>query len=108
MPAALLLRTCAAAACLALAGSALAQLRTIPADAKRGKMSHVQGMTVEIDGKKTELSAGAQIRDRNNMIVLPTLLPANSLVKFMPDMQGQVWRVWILTPQEAAQPDAKK
>ena len=99
---------CAALLTLAAAGAALAQLRTIPADAKRAKMSHVQGMRVEIDGKRTDLAAGAQIRDANNRIVLPTALPANSLIKFKPDMQGRVWRVWILTQQEAAQPDPKK
>ena len=90
------------------AGAAQAQLRIIPADAKRATMSHVQGMTVELDGKKTDLAAGAQIRDANNMIVLPATLPSGSLVKFVPDAQGQVWRVWILSPQEAAQPDPKK
>ena len=88
--------------------AAQAQLRTIPAEAKRAKLSHVQGMTVELDGKQTVLAAGAQIRDANNMIVLPTALPSGSLVKFMPDMQGQLWRIWILSPQEVAQPDAKK
>ncbi len=90
------------------AATAEAQLRTIPAQAKRATLSHVQGMTVEIDGKTTELAAGAQIRDAGNMIVLPTALPAGVLVKYMPDAQGQVWRIWILSPQEAAQPDPKK
>ena len=90
------------------ARAAQAQLRTIPADAKRATMSHVQGMTVEFDGKKTELSAGAQIRDANNMILLPVTLPSDSLVKFLPDAQGHVWRAWILSPQVAAQPDPKK
>ena len=90
------------------AGAAQAQFRTIPANAKRATMSHVQGMTVELDGKKTELAAGAQIRDANNMIVLPTALPPDSHIKFIRDVQGQVWRVWILSPQEAAQPDPKK
>jgi hypothetical protein len=88
--------------------SAQAQLRTIPADAKRATISHVQGMTVEINGKRAELAAGAQIRDANNMIVLPSALPAGVLVKILPDMQGQPWRIWILSPQEAAQPDPKK
>ena len=88
--------------------TAQAQLRSIPADAKRATMSHVQGMTVEIDGRRTILAAGSQIRDANNMIVLPASLPAGVQVKYMPDMQGQVWRIWILSPQEAAQPDAKK
>ena len=88
--------------------AAQAQLRTIPADAKRATISHVQGMTVEINGKRTDLAAGAQIRDANNMIMLPAALPAGALVKVMPDMQGQPWRIWILSPQEAAQPDPKK
>jgi hypothetical protein len=89
-------------------GAALAQLRTIPSDAKRATMSHVQGMTVELNGTRTELAPGAQIRDVNNRIILPTTLPSGSLIKFMPDLQGRVWRVWILSQQEAAQPDPKK
>ena len=90
------------------AGAAQAQLRTIPAEAKRAKLSHVQGMTVEIDGKQAQLAMGAQIRDDNNRIVVPTAVPRGVLVKYMPDAQGQVARIWILTPQEAAQPDPKK
>ena len=89
------------------AGAAQAQLRTIPAEAKRATMSHVQGMTVELDGKRTNLAAGAQIRDGRNMIVLPTALPTGMLVKYTLDIHGQVWRVWILSPQEAAQPDPR-
>ena len=89
-------------------GAGQAQLRTIPGEAKRAAMSHVQGMTVEIDGKRTELAAGAQIRDDRNLIVLPAALPAGVLVKYVPDAYGQVWRVWILSPQEAAQQDPKK
>jgi hypothetical protein len=90
------------------AGAAQAQLRTIPADAKRATMSHVQGMVVEINGVRTDLAPGAQIRDAGNRIVLPTALPAGTIVKFMPNIQGQPWRIWILSPEEAAQPDAKK
>ena len=91
------------------AGSgAQAQLRTIPAEAKRATLSHVQGMTVEIDGKRTELAAGAQIRDSRNMIVVPTAVPPGILVKYLLDTQGLVGRIWILSPQEAAQADARK
>ena len=90
------------------AGAAQAQLRTIPAEAKRATMSHVNGMTVSIDGKNAELAAGAQIRDGRNMIVVPTAVPPDILVKYMLDSQGRVGRVWILSPQEAAQPDPKK
>ena len=90
------------------AGAVQAQLRSIPVDAKRATMSHVEGMTVLIDGKKIQLAAGAQIRDGRNLIVVPAALPPGILVKYLLDSQGQVGRVWILSPQEAAQPDPKK
>jgi len=90
------------------AGAAEAHLRTIPADAKRATMSHVEGMTVDLDGKRTQLAAGAQIRDGRNMIVVPTAVPPGVLVKYLLDSRGLVGRVWILSPQEAAQPDPKK
>lgn len=91
----------------AATGAALAQLRTVPAQAKRATLSHVEGMTVELDGKRTQLAAGAQIRDERNMILVPAAVPPGVLVKYQLDIQGMVWRVWILSPQEAAQPDPK-
>src|SRR5688572_5023601 len=77
-------------------------LRAIPADAKRGIMSHVHDTMVQIDGKPARLSQGAQIRGQMNTIVLPTALPPKSLVRYQIDQAGHVHRVWILTPQEAA------
>jgi pimeloyl-ACP methyl ester carboxylesterase len=86
------------------AGAALAQaiLRTIPDDAKLGVMSPVVAMTVEIDGQRFDLAAGAQIRDGRNMIVLPNALPPNMVVRYQLDPDGKVRRVWMLSPQEAA------
>ena len=89
-------------------GAAQAQLRSIPAAAQRATLSHVQGMTVEIDGKRVELAAGAQIRDGENRILVPTAVPPGVRIKYLADAQGQVARIWILSPQEAAQPDPKK
>ena len=104
-----MLRSLLALAVFALAASAAqAQFRTIPAEAKRATMSHVQGMTVEIDGRRTQLAAGAQIRDGRNMIVVPTAVPPGVRIKYLPDAQGRVARIWILSPQEEAQPDSKK
>lgn len=97
--------------CLSIAlaaGTAQAQLRSIPADTKRATMKHIEGMTVEIDGKRMLLAAGAQIRDGRNLIVVPTAVPPGVLVKYQLDTQGLVGRVWILSPQEAEQPDPKK
>ena len=90
-----------------LCTTAAAQLRTIPADAKLGTMRHLGDTIVEIDGQRARLSAGAQIRSQANTIVLPTALPPDSLVKYQLNEAGQVHRVWILTPQEAAQPQAQ-
>jgi len=98
---------------VALAGllfvaSAAAQLRTIPSSAERGVMTHLSGMLVSLNGKRVQLAAGAQIRDTSNRIILPSGLPADARVKYTLDVQGQVHRVWILSPAEAAQPDPKK
>ena len=86
-------------------GVAQAQLRTLPGDAKRGTLSHVQGMTMELNGRRIDLTAGAQIRDSRNMIVLPTAVPRGVLVKYQLGQDGKLNRAWILSPQEAAQPD---
>ncbi len=93
---------------LLLASNAVAQLRTIPAGAERGEMRHISGMLVELNGQRVQLTAGAQIRDTSNRIVVPAALPESALVKFTLDPQGNVHRVWILTPAEAAQPDLTK
>jgi hypothetical protein len=96
-----------AAVLLLFANPALAQLRTIPQEAKRGQMSHLQEMVVAIDGKPVRLSPGAQIRDPDNRLVLPVSLPANSDVRYVADENGAVHRVWILTAQEKSQVQKK-
>jgi hypothetical protein len=100
-------RLIAAALLAAWVAGAAAQLRTIPADARRGRLSHVQDMVVEIDGQRTKLAPGAQIRDGDNRVVLPVAVPPGSLVKYRLDGEGLVRQAWILTPQEAAQPDRR-
>jgi hypothetical protein len=90
-----------------LAPISLAQLRAIPATAKRGEIRHVQDMLVEIDGKRMMLAPGAQIRNATNLTIVPAALPPGAYVKYLVDAQGMVSRVWILTRQEAAQPDPK-
>ena len=90
------------------AAAAQAQFRSIPAEAMRGEMRHVQAMSVEIDGKAMRLAPGAQIRDPENLIMLPTAVPAGVLVKYTLDAQGLVSRVWVLSPAEAARLDPKK
>jgi hypothetical protein len=87
--------------------SATAQLRQIPDSAKRGSIVHIQDTVVEIDGQRLRLSAGAQTRSRDNLIIVPMSLPPGALVKYTLDGTGQIHRVWVLTPEEAAAPDKK-
>jgi hypothetical protein len=95
-----------ALAALVFAATAFAQqpLRTIPLDAKRGRMTHIQAMDVQLDGRPTRLAPGVIIRDAGNRIILPTTLPSDAPVGYLVDFQGQIDRVWILTPEEAARP----
>jgi hypothetical protein len=95
------------ACALVLQAAAMAQLRSIPDDAKRGNIVHLQETIVEIDGRPMRLSAAAQIRSRDNLIIMPMSLPSGALVKYTLDSMGQIHRVWVLTPQEAAAPDKK-
>jgi len=86
--------------------AAIAQVvRSIPAEARRGQIEHVEGPAIRMSGKVMRLSSGAQIRDTSNRIVQPAAVTPRVLVKYMLDAEGNVHRVWILTQQEAAQPD---
>jgi hypothetical protein len=98
----------AATSVLLHAGAAFAQLRAIPDDAKRATIRYVRETIIELDGAPARLSPGAQIRDIDNRILLPSALPTESfLVKYVADASGSVHRVWILTREEAAKPDKK-
>jgi hypothetical protein len=87
------------------AASAQVSVRNLPEDAPRGYLTFVQGNVVALDSKEIRLAPGAQIRGANNLLVLPTALPKNSLVKYQLDGGGNLFRAWILTAQEAAKPD---
>ncbi len=91
---------------LLIAASAAAQQRpvAVPPEAQVARMTYVESTnSVNLDGVREQLSPGAQIRDQSNRIILPAALPPDSLVGYLRDTAGLVHRVWILTPEEAAQ-----
>ena len=103
------------AACLALvsaslwAASVIAQTRSvsIPEDAKRGYIRHVKEMAVTVSRRPMQLAAGAIIRDQRNLIIVPASIPREGAwAGFTLDRNGQISRVWLLTPEELAR--AKK
>ncbi|HKW38210.1 MAG TPA: hypothetical protein VJO54_10415 [Burkholderiales bacterium] len=90
-----------------LAGSAFAQLRTppIPADSHRGVIRHLGEMAVAVDSSVFQLAAGAQIRNQQNLIIVPTAIPRQGAwADYVLNSGGQIFRVWLLTPGELAVP----
>ena len=98
------------AASLMLAETGYAQLRTLPANAKRtttGMQPHPLPY-VELGGKVVRLAPGGVIYDQNNRTIVHGALPAGADVAFTTDMHGDIARIYILTPQEQAQLDKRR
>jgi hypothetical protein len=92
-----------------LAFSAHAFERPFPQIAKRGTLSMQDYPSIEMDGKERRLSAGAWIKNRNNTIDMPVTLRGREFtVNYTENMQGEIDRVWILSPEEAKKPAPNK
>ncbi len=98
------------AASLLLAGTGYAQLRTLPANAKRATIG-LQPYAlpyIELGGKVVRLAPGGVIYDQNNRTLVHGALPAGADVAFTTDMRGDIARIYVLTPQEQAQLDQRR
>jgi hypothetical protein len=92
-----------------LAGISSAQLRTLPANAKRATTGQQQALPyIDIGGKVARLAPGGVIYDQNNRSIVHSALPPGTDVAFTVDMNGDVARIYILTPVEQAQFNQKK
>jgi hypothetical protein len=91
-------------ACLLMAGIAHAQVRTLPANAKRAIVGQQQALpNINLGGTTVRLAPGGVIYDQNNRTVVHGALPPGADVAYVLDMNGDVGRIYILTPQEQAQ-----
>lgn len=90
---------------LLAAGIAHAQLRTLPANAKRVTVGQQKYPLpyVNFGGKQFKLAPGGVIYDQNNRYILHEALPPGADVIYTLDMNGDVGRIYILTPHEQAQ-----
>lgn len=86
-------------ACSTLLAPAYAQ-RSFPAGVKPATLSDITFPNVTIDGNVYRLAAGARIYDGNNRMVLPNAAPKTGKVLFKLDGQGNLSKLWILTPDE--------
>ena len=79
-------------------------LRTFPQNTLRGAMVFGDYPQVTLNGRKTQLSPGARVRNEQNMIAMPgSLAGSRVLVHYTLDIGGEMVRdVWILRPDEAA------
>ncbi len=78
--------------------------RPFPADGVIAIFSPQYSPVIVIDGVQRQLTAGAQIRDGNNMIVQPASLSGPDVrVIYKANVQGQIERIWILNADEAQQ-----
>ena len=79
--------------------------RPFPENAKRGTMTPANFPNIIIDGKARRLTPGARIWNRDNLIQMPASIRGSDFtVNYTEDAQGQIERVWILTPEEVKKP----
>lgn len=92
-------------ATLLLAASvAHAQMRTFPPKAKRATVGQQQSPLpyVNLGGTMLKLAPGGVIYDQNNRTIVHNALPPGADVVYALDMNGDVGRIYILTPREQA------
>ena len=79
--------------------------RAFPDGTKAGDLEPLQGMMeVVIGGKTYPRAPGMQIRNQQNLIVMPNTIQATTPVRYHLDASGAVSRVWLLRRTELASP----
>lgn len=90
-----------------LIGMSQVHARNFPQQAQKCKITGTQlpqAMVADVDGKgATMLSPALVIRDENNRIIVSGGLPKQFQGMCMFGIGGAIEKVWILTPDEAAQ-----
>ena len=95
---------------LAASFASQAQVRTLPANAKRITVGQQRFSMpyVDLGNKQVKLAPGAVIYDQQNRTIVQNALPPGADVVFTTDMQGDVARIYILTPAEQVQLNQQK
>ncbi|WP_018413175.1 hypothetical protein [Methyloversatilis thermotolerans] len=93
---------------MCLPALASAQLRTIPGDAIKATMKPPADGYAEVGKYTFKLAPGLQIRSTDNRIVLPMMMVSEQVVRYKLDAHGDLFRVWVLTEEEAEQAAPKQ
>ena len=87
-----------------LTAFAHAQIRALPAEAKRATVGQPLELPyVNLNGKQVRLAPGGIIIDQNNRTIVHNALPPGAAVVFTTDINGDIGRIYLMTPQEQAQ-----
>lgn len=88
---------------LTFSAAAAAQAgRTLPEAGQLAQVAEFYYPQVRIGSTVYRLSPGAKIFDEWNRVVMPPRLPAGAKALFLLDGNGEIARVWLLTPEELA------
>ncbi|WEF32920.1 hypothetical protein [Pseudoduganella chitinolytica] len=83
---------------------AFAEPRVFPPEAKRGALTPGWFPDITLDGKPRRLAPAARIFNQDNLVELPAALRGRDLpVYYTENGDGDVDRVWLLTPAESRQ-----
>ena len=85
-------------------------MRTLPANAKRITVGQQRFSMpyVDLGNQRVKLAPGAVIYDQQNRTIVHNALPLGADIVFTTDMQGDVARIYVLTPSEQAQLNQRK
>jgi hypothetical protein len=95
-----LLRLAIGIVALAFSIEAPALVRNFPQDIQAGELQGIDAPFVRISGKIYRMAPGIKFRGTNNIIVPPGSVRTTAKIVFTLDLMGQVWVVWMLTPEE--------
>mgnify|MGYP001276811079 CR=1 FL=1 len=82
--------------------------RSFPLDARKGELTPPLLPTLQINGNTLPPAPGLQVRNQQNLIVMPASIQETVPVRYQLDPLGNVWRIWILSAAEVAAPDPVK
>lgn len=77
-------------------------MRHFPANTAKGVLRPPVTNQVVINGVLFNVAAGVQIRNMQNLIVMPAGVQTAMPVRYQLDGMGNVWRIWILSSAELA------
>ncbi|HNP25651.1 MAG TPA: hypothetical protein PKM20_02830 [Nitrosomonas sp.] len=75
-------------------------IRNFPLESKFGKLKSHAYPQFKIDKEMMVMGAGGQIRDVNNLLIMPAMLNQTGYIRYQIDSMGLVYRIWFLTPEE--------